>query len=93
MLKKTILVLMAALCLTMSVKAIATVHTLAEALSQGYKPLPDPNWLYYSATDIPVGDGTWNHTIQYNLLTRRQNLLVLKSRLSDPVRLKKVIST
>jgi hypothetical protein len=65
MLKKTILVLMAALGLTMSVKAITTVHTLAEALSQGYKPLPDPNWLYYLATDIPVGDGTWNHTIQF----------------------------
>ena len=65
MLKKTILVLMAALDLTMSVKAIMTVHTLAEALSQGYKPLPDPNWLYYLATDIPVGDGTWNHTIQF----------------------------
>jgi hypothetical protein len=65
MFKKTILVLMAALGLTMSVKAITTVHTLAEALSQGYKPLPDPNWLYYLATDIPVGDGTWNHTIQF----------------------------
>src|SRR5258707_14079260 len=56
---------MAALGLTMSVKAIMTVHSLAEALSQGYKPLPDPNWLYYLATDIPVGDGAWNHTIQF----------------------------
>ena len=65
MLKKTILVLMAALGLTMSVKAITTVHTLAEALSQGYQLLPDPNWLYYLVTDIPVGDGTWNHAIQF----------------------------
>jgi hypothetical protein len=65
MFKKTMLILVAALGLTMSVKAITTVHTLAEALSQGYKPLPDPDWLYYLVTDISVGDGTWNHTIQF----------------------------
>jgi hypothetical protein len=63
--KTIILILIAALGLTMSVNAMTTVHTLAEALSQGYKPLPDPDWLYYLVTDTPVGDGTWNHSIQF----------------------------
>ena len=74
---------MAALGLAISVKAVTPVHTLAEALSQGYKPLPDPDWLYYLATDIPVGDGTWNHIIQFVNPTPKFGSLDVKASRSD----------